>query len=104
MTRRSTETTTVFCILSLTTTPWRMRLGMTFPSSLASGARLLAEQGLDARQRAAHVAHARGVLQLAAGLAEAQVERLLLQVQQLRIELVRRHATQVLGLLRGHGG
>src|SRR5690606_1993452 len=86
MTRRSTRTTTVLSILSLTTVPCMTRLGMCGASGRAR--RLGGENGLDPGDVAAHLAHPRGVLKLPGGLLEAQVELLLLQLQQLLAQLV----------------
>src|SRR3954470_24874297 len=93
MTRRSTETITVFAFLSLTTVPCRTRLGI-FSSPLPArrlrglGLRLLAQEGLDPCDVAPDGAHAGGVLQLTAGALEAQVERLLLQRHQVGLQLI----------------
>src|SRR3954468_22800686 len=109
MTRRVTKTVTVLSFLSLTTVPCNVRLGILVLScrarlarrslSLALGgslrlalgglgarcrlylaARLLGQNRLDTGDVAAHHAHPRGVLELAAGAAEAQIELLLLQL------------------------
>src|SRR5688572_17005293 len=92
MTRRSTRTTTVLSLASLTTVPFNTRLGIVslVPSGLAG-----VQDGLDARDVAAHLAHPRRVLQLPARPLEAQVERLLLQLEQLGLEFVRRLAAQL---------
>src|SRR5437870_4149497 len=74
MTRRSTRTITVLSQASLTTLPCRMRLGMSGTSLLSAA---FAENGLDAGDVAPHLAHPRGILQLAAGALEAQIEDLL---------------------------
>src|SRR6187399_2885029 len=92
MTRRSTETITVFAFLSLTTVPCRTRLGISLllcPRRSGSlGLRLVAQEGLDPCDVAPDGAHAGGVLQLTAGALEAQVERLLLQRHQVGLQLV----------------
>src|SRR5437588_1089615 len=79
MTRRSTRTITVLLQASLTTTPWRTRLGMLAPSRGLRGrlAAPLAENGFDAGDVAPHLAHPRGVFELTAGALEPQVEHLL---------------------------
>src|SRR5260370_38601054 len=74
----------VLSILSLTTTPSRIRFGIY--CSLTSG--LLAQHRLDASDVAAHLAHAACLAELSAGLLEAQVESFLAQVAQLFLELV----------------
>src|ERR1700675_1006813 len=87
--RRSTRTITVLSCLSLTTTPWRVRFGILKSSlRLGCGLALLPGDGLDARDVAPHRAHARGVLELAGGALETQVELLLLQLQHLIVELI----------------
>src|SRR5258708_38359657 len=89
MTRRSTRTVTVLSLLSLTTVPHMTRLGMLLaPRSALLRRGLLGQDGLDPRDVAAHHAHPRGVLELAAGALEAQVELLLLELGQLIRELV----------------
>ena len=88
MTRRSTQTIMVLSPLSLTTVPCRIRLGIAALSSSACAAACCAEHGLDARDVAAHLAHARRALELAGGLLEAQVELLLLQLQELVLQLI----------------
>src|SRR5690349_7688351 len=88
ITRRSTRTMIVLSPLSLTTVPCKTRRGMGL--LLRRGrARTLTQNGLDARDVAAHLADARGVLKLTRSLAEAQVELLLLQGQELLVQLVR---------------
>src|SRR5271170_2476879 len=98
--RRSTFTTTVFACLSLTTTPWRVRFGILFLSTLRGG--LFRRAGaLDPRNRlqsrdvAPHLAHARGVFQLPAGALEAQVEVLFLELEHLVVDLVERHRSDI---------
>ena len=85
MTRRSTRTITVLSDLSLTTVPCMTRLGMATLRPVAPPAR---QDGLDAGNVAAHLAHPRRVLELSGGLLETQVELLLLQLQQLLAQLV----------------
>src|SRR6266404_3998139 len=84
----------VLSILSLTTTPSRTRFGIS--CSLPGG--LLAQHRLDAGDVAAHLARAGGLLQLATGLLESQVECFLAQVAQLLLELVVGPRTQIAGL------
>src|SRR5215813_11019327 len=100
MKRRSTFTTTVLVFLSLTTVPWRIRFGMVLTLGLGSAA-LLGENGLDARDIAAQHADAAGILHLAVGALEAQVELFLLKVGQLARQLVSTLDAEVLGLGRG---
>src|SRR5688572_29083153 len=112
----------VLSCLSLTTTPCNVRLGISKPlpglglrtrSALGLGcslrvrrglrdgpnaaAALLRGDGLDPRDVAAHLAHARRVLELARGALEAQVELLFLQLQDLVVELVDGHRPQIIG-------
>src|SRR5260370_12785959 len=84
----------VLSILSLTTTPSRTRFGIS--CSLRGGLR--AQHRLDAGDVAAHLARAGGLLQLATGLLETQVECFLAQVAQLVLELVVGPGTQIAGL------
>src|SRR5215471_5754622 len=84
----------VLSILSLTTTPSRIRFGISY--SLTGG--LLAQHRLDAGDVAAHLAHAACLAELSAGLLEAQVESFLAQVAQLFLELVVGLGTQIAGL------
>src|SRR3954447_26228640 len=93
---RSTFTTTVLSPLSETTTPSRIRFGI---CQLSSGLRLLGPQvGLDARDILAHLIHAVGLLDLAGRLLEAQVELLLLQVDQAFSQLVGREPANFVDL------
>src|ERR1019366_9460357 len=131
--RRSTRTTTVLSCLSLTTTPWSVRFGISNPLLLRllrgsllrasleallglrlsnlglrlrfrfrrnlrhrSGA-LLRGDGFQARNVAADNAHARGILELAGGALETQVELLLLELEPLVVDLVERHRSCVCG-------
>src|SRR3954451_22432755 len=99
ITRRSTRTIMVLSPLSLTTVPCMIRRGM--GKLLRRGrAHALAQDGLDARDVAAHLADARGVLKLARGPAEAQVELLLLQGQELVVELIGGLGAQIGGVWR----
>src|SRR3990167_657946 len=91
--RRSTLTTMVLSILSLTTTPSRIRFGIY--RSLTGG--LFAQHRLDAGDVAAHVARAGSLLQLATGLLETQVERFLAEVAELALEFVLGLGTQIAG-------
>src|SRR5579862_143202 len=95
MTRRSTRTMTVLSQASLTTVPWRMRLGM-----LAAP---LAENGLDAGDAAPHLAHPRGILQLPAGPLEAQVEDFLAEGFEFFGQFVGGAGPDVRGLHSLHG-
>src|SRR3954469_24846693 len=85
----------VLSILSLTTTPSRIRFGIS-SFSLARG--LLAQHRLDAGDVAAHLAHATRLAELSAGLLETQVECFLAQVAQLFLELVLGLGAQIAGL------
>src|ERR1700744_4468078 len=89
---------TVLSPFSETTTPSRIRLGI----SLSSGGRggLAGQHGFDAGDVLADLAGAVGLLQLAGGRLEAQVELLLLQRQQLVLELVRGHLAGFVDLHR----
>src|SRR5690242_16861682 len=94
MTRRSTRTMTVLSHASLTTTPCRMRFGIAL-SLLLRGGRggfdapgALAQDGLDPRDIAPHLTHPRRVLELAARLLEAQIERFLAEIVDLLLQLV----------------
>src|SRR5688500_7983389 len=102
MKRRSTFTTTVFWFLSLTTVPWRIRFGMVLALRLGSAA-LLGHYGLDARDIAAQYANAAGILHLAVGALEAQVELLFLEVRELGAQLVGALDAEILGLGRRLG-
>src|ERR1700704_3696608 len=110
--RRSTRTTTVLFCLSLTTTPWSVRFGISLlrlrfraRGALRLGCWLVLRRrprgalerraGLDARDIAADQAHARGVLELAGGPLETQVEALLLELESLVVELVDGHGPQI---------
>src|SRR5262249_3173625 len=66
--------------------------------SLGRGALALAQHGLDARDGAADVSHARGVLELPARLLEAQVEHFLGELLELGVKLVGGLGFHVLGL------
>src|SRR6266581_4687975 len=101
MTRRSTRTMTVLSQESLITTPCRMRFGILYP--LGRRAVALAENGLDARDVAPHLAHPRGVFELAAGALETQVEDLPAERVDLLGQLVDRARPQVGGLHSLHG-
>src|SRR6266567_5810225 len=101
MTRRSTRTMIVLSPESLTTTPCRMRFGILYP--LGRGPAALAENGLDPRDVAPHLAHPRGVFELAAGALETQVENLTAEGVDLFGQLVDRAGPQVGGLHSLHG-
>src|SRR5215470_3656747 len=96
--RRSTRTTTVLSCLSLTTTPWSIRFGISFSSLRLLRAALLPGDGFDARDVAPHLAHARCVLELTARPLEAQVEALLLELGEFVRHLVEGHHPDVSGL------
>src|SRR5277367_7031431 len=99
MTRRSTKTVTVLSHLSLTTLPNRTRLGILLAPRPAPLLRhgFFGQNGLDARDIAAHHTHPRGVLQLAAGPLKTQVELLLLERLELVVQLVGRLQPHVSG-------
>src|SRR5262245_5838289 len=118
--RRSTRTTTVLSCLSLTTTPCSIRFGISrllrlgFRACSALGpccfvltrgrrlaGALLRRDGLDPRDVAANLSHARGVLELTRRPLEAQVEPLLLQLLSLVVELIEGHVPEIIGL-HGH--
>src|SRR5437868_1391130 len=88
----------VLSILSLTTTPSRIRFGI----SMLLRRGFLLEHGLDARDVATHSLDAGRVARLRTdhpvGLLEAQVERFLAKVAELRLELVGRLGAHVTGL------
>src|SRR5580704_305442 len=106
MTRRSTRTITVLLQASLTTTPWRTRLGMLTPSRGLRGraAAPLAENGLDAGDVAPHLAHPGSVFELTAGALKAQVEDLLAEGLELLRELVLGAHPQIAGRPALHDG
>src|ERR1700722_14789140 len=89
--RRSTFTTTVLAFLSLTTTPWSTRFGISrsfYPSdSLAAP---LAQNRFDTGNFPAQHPHAAGVLKLSIRPLKAQVELLLLELRDLVAQLVGR--------------
>src|SRR5260370_17727793 len=72
-----------------------MRFGILYP--LRRGAAALAENGLDARDVAPHLAHPRGIFELAAGALETQVENLPAERVDLFGQLVDRAGAQVGG-------
>src|SRR3954453_15300117 len=96
MTRRSTRTITVLSQAWLTTTPCRTRFGILLRSRRRLAAPL-AENGFDARNLAPHLAHPRGVFELAAGALESQVEDFLAQIVDLFRQLVVAARAQVRG-------
>src|SRR6056297_3550758 len=99
--RRSTETVTVWALASEVTVPCRILLGMVSGSLLGGrAAGLFVEDRPDARGVAAGAAHLRGVLELAGGRLEPQVELFFLEPDKLFPELVRGLATQIAGLHR----
>src|SRR5689334_18086600 len=103
--RRSTLTTTVLVFLSLTTTPWRMRFGIVWSSSSLSrgGAAVFVQNRFDAGDATAQDADAPGILGLAIGALEAEVELLLLHRGELIAQLVRALGPKVVGLGGGFG-
>src|SRR5690606_9390414 len=78
-TLRSTFTTTVLSVLSETTVPTRIRLGMVVSLRLGR-VRTLGLERLDAGNVAAHFLDARGALELVGRSLGAQVERFALQI------------------------
>src|SRR5271166_3965657 len=113
--RRSTFTTTVFVFLSLTTTPCSTRFGILvflFPS--AGLAALLRHNCFDAGDGPADFTHAVCLFKLPVGALEAEIEGLLLQLDQLVAKFVcsleaivvrlRRRLRTRLGRLCGFGG
>src|SRR5919112_328641 len=101
--RRSTFTTTVLSCLSLTTTPCKTRFGIFYPLGLRLSG-LLTAQRLHAGDVPTDLAHAAGVFELTRGALKAQVELLLLEVEQLVLQLVRGHRLEVREPLVGlHG-
>src|SRR5947207_13893065 len=104
MKRRSTRTITVLSQASLVTTPWRTRFGMLTPSLGLRDRRAapLAENGLDARDVAPHLAHPRGVFELTAGALETQVEDFLAERVDLLGQLVFGASSQIGGFPTFH--
>src|SRR6478609_3775137 len=92
----------VLACLSLTNTPCKVRFGICVSLLLLLRA-LLRGDGLDAGDVTASLAQARGVLELPGGALEAQVEALLLQIQDGVILLIRAQCTDVFDLHLGHG-
>src|SRR5687768_2618130 len=86
-TLRSTFTTTVLSVLSETTVPTRIRLGIVFSLRLGR-LRTLSLQRLDACDVAAHFLDAGRTLQLVRRRLEAQVERLALEVGEISRKLI----------------
>src|ERR687883_873425 len=103
MKRRSTRTMTVLSQASLTTTPWRTRFGISTPSRGRRRAAPLTENGLDASDVAAHLAHPRRVFELTAGALEAQVEDLLAERLDFIGQFVIAAGAQIAGLSALHG-
>src|SRR5690606_25942329 len=87
--------------LSLTTTPWRVRFGIVGPL-LRLGRALLRSNGFDTSDVAARFTQPRGVLKLAGGPLEAQVETLLLQIRDRIRHLVVAHRADIFDLELGH--
>src|SRR5438046_5585001 len=105
MKRRSTRTITVLSQASLVTTPWRTRFGMLTPSLGLRDRRAapLAENGLDAGDVAPHLAHPRGVFELATGALETQVEDLLAERVDLFGQFILAARAQIAGFSALHG-
>src|SRR5215469_8915969 len=116
--RRSTRTTTVLSCLSLTTTPWSMRFGISDYSGLAfervarfglaagsflrrPAGTLLRRDRLDSRDVTANLPNPRSVLELPRRPLEAQVEPLFLEFEGLVVELVDGHGPKVTRLHDG---
>src|SRR6185295_7461171 len=100
--RRSTLTTTVLVFLSLTTTPCSTRFGILsslYPS--AGLAALLRQNGFDACDSPADFTYAIGLLQLAVGALEAEVERLLPQLDQLVAQFIGGLGAKIVHFRRG---
>src|SRR5215470_10287894 len=93
----------VLSCLSLTTTPCSTRFGIAV-SLLRLGLRraLLMRDRADTGDVATNFAHPRGVLELAGRPLEAQVEPLLLELEQFVVELVDGHCPDIVGLHHGH--
>src|SRR5690554_4846661 len=91
LTWRLMSTVTVLSILLLTTRPSTVRSFFSVFSVMSARSLLLgAEEGVDASDLAAHPAGVVGLGQLASRLLHAQRELLLLQLEQMRLQLVRR--------------
>src|SRR6201985_547044 len=103
MKRRSTFTTTVLLFLSLTTVPCRILFGILLTLRLGS-ALLLGQYSLNARDIAAQHADAAGILHLAIGALETQIELLLLQRRELGVQLVGALSAHVISLGGRLGG
>src|SRR5437868_2138960 len=105
MQRRSTRTMPVLSQASLVTTPWRTRSGMLTPSLGLRDRRAapLAENGLDAGDVAPHLAHPRGVFELATGALETQVEDLLAERVDLFCQFILTARAQIAGFSALHG-
>src|SRR3954463_15080190 len=92
----------VLACLSLTTTPCKVRFGIFVSLLLLLRARLRGD-GLDPGDVTAGFAPARGVLELPGGALEAQVEALLLQVQDGVVLLIGAQRADVFDFHLGHG-
>src|SRR3954452_17840972 len=92
----------VLACLSLTTTPCKVRFGIFVSLLLLLRARLRGD-GLDPGDVTAGFAQARGVLELPGGALEAQVEALLLQVQDGVVLLIGAQRADVFDFHLGHG-
>src|ERR1700712_2361489 len=108
-TLRSTRTTTVLSVLSETTVPTRIRLGIVF--SLRAGRRFwgslstLSLQRLDPGDVATHFLDAGRTLELVGGCLEAEVEGLALQFGQVTRQLIvalDAHVADFVRILGGH--
>src|ERR1700690_3711104 len=111
--RRSTRTTIVLSFLSLTTVPCRTRFGIVLLAlclrlrrrlclrrRLRRAGQALPRDGGQPRDVAANLAHARRILELAAGALKAQVELLLLQALDLVGNLIAAHQSDIRRLHR----
>src|SRR5207237_5132384 len=78
-----------------------MRFGIWYP--LRRGALALAENSLDARDVAPHLAHPRRVFELAAGALETQVENFLAEGVELFGQLILAARAQIAGFPALHG-
>src|SRR6266702_7193011 len=99
---RAPRTTTVLAVLSLTTTPCKVRFGI-FVSLLLLLRALLRGDSLDPGDVTAGLAPARGIFELPGGAVGAQVEALLLQIQDCVILLVGAQRADVFDLHLCHG-
>src|SRR5262249_32911990 len=92
----------VFACLSLTTMPCSTRFGTSASLlRLRLGGALLHRHRPDAGDVATDFAHPRCVLELARRALEAQVEPLLLELEQLVVELIDSHVPEIFGFEHG---